>query len=70
MDRRMTAAAPPQQHAEPAVAPAPAAAPPPAAPAAEVPAYVAELEQLASLRDAGVLTDDEFEAKKRQILGL
>jgi len=32
--------------------------------------YVAELEKLASLRDAGILTDEEFEAKKRQILGL
>lgn len=29
-----------------------------------------ELEQLASLRDAGVLTDEEFEAKKRSVLGL
>jgi hypothetical protein len=32
--------------------------------------YVAELEKLASLRDAGILTDEEFEAKKHQILGL
>lgn len=32
--------------------------------------YIAELEKLASLRDAGILTDEEFEAKKRQILGL
>lgn len=31
---------------------------------------MAELEQLASLRDAGVLTDEEFEAKKRNVLGL
>jgi hypothetical protein len=44
-----------------------AAAPP--APAAEAD-YMAELQQLASLRDSGVLTDEEFEAKKRQILGL
>jgi hypothetical protein len=35
-----------------------------------VPEYVAELEQLASLQAAGVLTAEEFEAKKRQILGL
>lgn len=59
--------------AAPAPAPAPAApAPAPApAPAEEAaPAYVAELEQLASLREAGVLTDEEFEAKKRQVLGL
>ncbi len=32
--------------------------------------YVAELEKLASLRDAGILTDEEFTAKKAQILGL
>jgi hypothetical protein len=31
---------------------------------------MAELEQLASLRDAGVLSDEEFEAKKKQILGI
>lgn len=43
-----------------------AAAPPPAA----EPDYVAELQQLAKLRDAGVLTDEEFEAKKRQLLGI
>jgi hypothetical protein len=31
---------------------------------------MAELEQLAALREAGVLTDEEFEAKKRKVLGL
>ncbi len=31
---------------------------------------MAELEQLASLQASGVLTPEEFEAKKRQILGL
>jgi hypothetical protein len=45
---------------------APVAAP--AAPAA--PDYAAELEQLARLRDQGVITADDFEAKKRQILGI
>ena len=44
------------------------AAPPPAA-AAE-PDYMAELEQLAKLRDQGILTDEEFEAKKKQLLGI
>ncbi len=45
-----------------------AAAPGPApAPADD---YVAELEKLASLRDSGILTDAEFDAKKKQILGL
>jgi len=29
-----------------------------------------ELEKLASLRDKGILTEEEFQAKKRQILGL
>jgi hypothetical protein len=40
----------------------------PAAPAA--PEYMAELEQLAQLRDQGILTPEEFEAKKKQVLGL
>jgi membrane protease subunit (stomatin/prohibitin family) len=43
--------------------PAPAAAP-------AAPDYAAELEQLARLRDQGVITADDFEAKKRQILGI
>ena len=29
-----------------------------------------ELEKLAGLRDQGVITDEEFEAKKKQLLGL
>jgi len=32
--------------------------------------YINQLKQLAELRDAGILTDEEFEAKKKQILGL
>jgi hypothetical protein len=39
-------------------------------PQADEPDYVAELQQLAQLRDQGVLTPEEFEAKKKQILGL
>ena len=39
------------------------------APAGE-PEYMAELQQLAELRDQGILSPDEFEAKKKQILGL
>ena len=31
---------------------------------------VDQLERLAKLRDDGILTDEEFEAKKKQILGL
>jgi len=46
--------------------PAEAATPAPAA----APEYVGELERLAQLRDQGILSDDEFEAKKRQILGI
>ena len=48
----------------------------PAEPAAAAPAaaaesdYVAELEQLGQLRDQGILTPEEFEAKKKQILGI
>ena len=34
------------------------------------PSYLDELERLAALRDQGVISDDEFEAKKRQLLGL
>ena len=45
-----------------------AAAAAPAAPAA--PDYTAELEQLAQLKAQGILTDEEFEAKKKQILGI
>jgi len=31
---------------------------------------VAQLQQLAALRDQGILTDEEFTAKKQQILGI
>ena len=34
------------------------------------PEYVGELERLAQLRDQGILSDEEFEAKKKQILGI
>jgi hypothetical protein len=49
-----------------AAQPAPATAP--AAPAE--PDYTAELEKLAQLKAQGVITDEEFEAKKKQILGI
>ena len=45
------------------------AAPPPPAAAAE-PDYAAELQKLADLKAAGILTEEEFEAKKKQILGI
>jgi hypothetical protein len=47
---------------EPAEAAAPAAAP--------EPDYVGELERLSQLRDQGILSDEEFEAKKKLILGI
>jgi hypothetical protein len=47
-----------------------AAAPPPPAAAPAAPDYAAELEQLAQLKAQGILTDEEFEAKKKQILGI
>ena len=49
-----------EQYAEPA----------PAAPAAAEPDYVSELERLSQLRDQGVITAEDFDAKKRQLLGL
>ena len=48
----------------------PAESAPAAAPAAPVPEYVGELERLSQLRDQGILSDEEFEAKKKQILGI
>jgi hypothetical protein len=33
-------------------------------------AQIEELKQLAALRDQGILTEEEFSAKKAQILGL
>lgn len=34
------------------------------------PDYTAELEQLAQLKAQGILTEEEFQAKKKQILGI
>ena len=58
--RRMADAQTPQQ-----------AAPPPAAAAA--PAQqddLAQIQQLATMKDQGLLTEEEFQAKKKQILGI
>jgi hypothetical protein len=49
-----------QEQAEPAPAPAPAGGGD----------YTAELEKLAKLRDEGVITAEDFEAKKKQLLGV
>ncbi len=43
--------------------------PPPAEPSA-LPSYLQELRELAKLRDEGILTEEEFEKKKRQLLNL
>ena len=32
--------------------------------------YIQELERLSQLRDQGIITDEEFETKKQQLLGL
>ena len=56
-----------------AQAPPPAAAPAPAAPAQAAPAQqddMAEIQQLATMKDQGILTEEEFQAKKKQILGI
>jgi len=34
------------------------------------PDYMQELQQLAGLRDQGIISDEDFEAKKKQLLGL
>lgn len=49
--------------------PAPAAAAPAPAPAPGGGDVVARLKELADLRDAGALTDEEFAAAKAQLLG-
>jgi hypothetical protein len=56
--------APPPQYA--AAAPAQYAAPPPP----PAPDPIAELQQLAQLKDQGILTEEEFTAKKKQVLGI
>jgi membrane protease subunit (stomatin/prohibitin family) len=55
-----------QAQAPQAEAPAPAPAP---APAAAAPDPIAQLTQLAALKDSGALTEAEFEAEKAKILG-
>jgi hypothetical protein len=57
-------------------APAPGAQPAQAAPSGSAAAkspqadYIAELERLAELRDRGIISAEEFDAKKKQLLGL
>jgi hypothetical protein len=56
--RRMAASQP-----EPQAAPPPAAAPAPQD-------DMAQIQRLATMKDQGLLTEEEFEAKKKQILGI
>jgi hypothetical protein len=60
---RQAGAAPPPQVAPEAATPAAAALP-------GEPAYMAELEKLNQLKEQGVLSEEEYAAKKQQILGL
>ncbi|MGW8143330.1 MAG: SHOCT domain-containing protein [Anaerolineales bacterium] len=43
---------------------------PSAAPSTGEPSYLQELEKLADLHDKGIITDEEFAAKKKSLLGL
>jgi hypothetical protein len=66
-----SAAAAQAQAAPPAPAPADEpAAPEPAAPESAESAQIEQLKQFAALKDQGILTEEEFAAKKAQILGL
>jgi hypothetical protein len=55
-----------QYYEEPAPAPAPVYAQPEPEPEVDP---IAQLRELAKLRDDGILTDEEFAAEKRKILG-
>jgi hypothetical protein len=50
--------------------PQPAYVAPAPAPAPAAPAFTAELERLAALRDQGALTEEEFAAAKAKLLGV
>ena len=69
------AAYPPQHYSPPPVYAEPAYQPPAPAPVAEAPEAedmgekLAQLQQLGELKGQGILTDAEFEAQKRRILG-
>ena len=38
--------------------------------ASSEPEYMGELERLSQLRDQGIITNEDFEAKKKQLLGI
>jgi len=62
-ERPQQQAPPPQQYAPPPPAPAPAPA------AADSSSLVDELQKLASLKEQGILSEDEFTAAKNKLLG-
>ena len=57
-----------QAYQDQQVAPAPAAAPA-AAPAGGTDDTIAQLKELAALKEQGILTDEEFAAQKAKVLG-
>lgn len=59
-----------QEAKQQAANPAPAAPATTTAPATPQDAMVAELTQLSTLKDQGIITQDEFDAKKKQLLGI
>ena len=60
-----------EAEAEGASTPAPATTPAQAPPQpAGQPDYIEELKKLAELKEMGIITAEEFEAKKKQLLGL
>jgi hypothetical protein len=65
----MAARTAPAQAPPSAAAPAAAPAPPPTE-APQTKSYVKELEELAALKAKGILSEEEFQAKKKQILNL
>jgi Short C-terminal domain len=66
--RQMAMAGPQESYYEPP--PQPSYAPPPPAAAPADPSYMAELEKLATMKQQGIITQEEFDAKKKQILGI
>ncbi len=55
---------------QPQAAPPPPSAPPPSAAAPVEEGYTDELEKLSDLKVKGVITNEQFEAKKKHILGI
>lgn len=52
------------------IATTPQVTPVPARPAQQEADYIEQLKKLGELRDSGILTEEEFAAKKKKILGI